>query len=93
MLVRSNCLNNVRCCAYVQVKAGEPNCPIAFGGRGKKSIMPSDIDIQTLDHDFSLVSLVPSVTLLGLVAPGLDGPASFYKGKVLLRGWHMCCVD
>ena len=55
--------------------------------------MPSDIDIQTLDHDFSLVSLVPSVTLLGLVAPGLDGPASFYKGKVLLRGWHMCCVD
>jgi len=36
----------------------------SFGGRGRKSILPVDVHSKAEDHDFHVVSLTPSVTLV-----------------------------
>ena len=47
----------------LQVNVGEPSLADAFGGRGKKSMLPSDVNVVAGDHDFHVVSLTLSVTL------------------------------
>ena len=65
----------------VQVNVGEPAFPVAFGGRGKRSILPTVVDAVAGDHDFHVVSLTPSVTLAVGVKPdeGQD-MVSYYRG-------------
>jgi hypothetical protein len=46
-----------------KINIGEPSLAIAFGGRDRRSIMPTDVKTIDGDHDFKLVSLTPSVTL------------------------------
>lgn len=64
----------------LQVSVGEPHCGICFGGRNRKSLMPTDVTITALDHDFHVVSLTPSVSLLVEVPSDTDADPSFYRG-------------
>ncbi len=66
---------------------------VSFGGRGRKSILPSDVHSKVGDHDFDVASLTPSVTLV----VDFDGRnnldeevqlASFYRGRA-----HVCLKD
>ena len=76
----------------LQVNVGEPECGIAFGGRGRRSLMPAEMDALAGDHDFHVVSLTPSVTLM-VDFEGVDAgvdvtTASFYQGQA-----HVCLKD
>jgi len=67
----------------LQVNVGEPSLPIQLAARGKASIVPSGFDLVAGDHDFHVVNLTPSVTLLTEVKANPDGSGklpSFYKG-------------
>jgi hypothetical protein len=43
---------------------GEPECAISLGRQERKSILPADVHSKAGDHDFHVVSLTPSVTLV-----------------------------
>ena len=68
-----------------KVNVGEPHLAVAFGGRGRRSILPTDVQAIAGDHDFKIVSLTPSVTLRVDVKPdeGEDGTSS-YRGVSLM---------
>jgi hypothetical protein len=54
---------------------------VAFGGRGRRSILPTDVQSIAGDHDFKIVSLTPSVTLWVEVKPDEgDDMTSYYRG-------------
>jgi len=68
-------------------------CAILFGGRGRTNILPVDVYSKASDHDFPVVSLIQSVTLV----VNFDGSTnndedenrvSFYRGSV-----HVCVKD
>ncbi len=64
-----------------KVSVGEPHLAVAFCGRGRRSILPTDVTSIAGDHDFKTVSLTPSVTLR--VAVSLDEEEdgiSYYRG-------------
>ena len=46
-----------------KINIGEPSLAIGVGGRGRHSIMPTDVKTIASNHDFKIVSLTPSVTL------------------------------
>ncbi len=64
-----------------KVSVGETHLAVAFGGRGRRSILPTDVTSIAGDHDFKIVSLTPSVTLRVDVSldEGEDG-ISYYRG-------------
>ena len=68
----------------LKVNIGEPSLPIQLASTGKPSIVPVGFQMVAGDHDFNVVNLTPSVTLLTEVRPNLDGVngelPSFYKG-------------
>ena len=68
-----------------KVNMGEPHLAISFGGRGRLSILPTDVTSIAGDHDFKIVSLTPRFTLRVEVKPdeGEDG-TSYYRGEPLL---------
>ena len=67
-----------------KISVGEPHLAVSFGGRGRCSILPTDVKAVAGDHDFKIVSLTPSVTLRVDVKPdeGEDG-TSYYRGEVV----------
>eukprot|EP00873_Tetraselmis_striata_P041898 jgi/Tetstr1/462162/TSEL_007227.t1 len=71
-----------------KVSVGEPHCGICFGGRNRKSLMPTDVTITAMDHDFHVVSLTPNVSLLVEVPSDTDADPSFYRGVP-----HVCLKD
>ena len=46
-----------------KIKVGESNYPISAVPRGKRVLVPHGQSLQASDHDFSKVSLVPTVVL------------------------------
>jgi hypothetical protein len=62
------------------INVEEPHLAVGFGGRGRRSIMSTDVTSISGDHDFKIVSLTPSVTLRVDVKPdeGEDG-TSYYR--------------
>jgi hypothetical protein len=46
-----------------KISVGEPHLAVSFGGRGRCSILPTDVKVIAYDHDFKIVNLTPSVTL------------------------------
>ena len=70
----------------VKIRAGEPHLDVSFGGRGRCSILPSDVKANAGDHDFKVVLLTPRVTLRVEVKPdeGEDG-TSYYRGKTYMK--------
>ena len=56
---------------------------IQLASRGKSSIVPSGYNLVAGDHDFHVVNLTPSVTLLTEIKSNSNGNGelpSFYKG-------------
>ncbi len=60
---------------------------IQLASRGNASIVPSGYQLVAGDHDFHVVNLTPSVTLLTEIKADIDGDGglpSFYKGMYAL---------
>ena len=69
----------------MQVNIGESSLPIQLASRGKTSIVRSGCELLVGDHDFHVVNLTPSVTLLIEVKENPDGGLpSLYKGEYIL---------
>jgi len=81
-----------------QVNIGEPSLPIELAARGKANIVPTGYPLVAEDHDFHVVNLTPSVTLLTEINANLygnGGSPSFYKGMYALSN-YIClylCMD
>ncbi|XP_072024864.1 LOW QUALITY PROTEIN: uncharacterized protein [Amphiura filiformis] len=67
-----------------KVQVGEPGLPMAAVARGKQVIVGINQSFKVGDHDFTKVSLVPSVTLIHEIPETIDG--SFYRGQ------PFCCL-
>jgi hypothetical protein len=69
-----------------KISVREPHLAMGFGGRGRRSIMPTDVTTIAGDHDFKIVSLTPSVTLRVDVKPdeGEDGTSDYRGGLPLM---------
>ena len=63
------------------IKIGEPGCPVAAVERGKSVLVAMGKRLEVADHDFTGLSMTPSVSLLGDVPDSIEG--SFHHGKVL----------
>ncbi len=69
----------------LNINIGEPSLPIQLASREKASIVPSCCELVAGDHDFHVVNLTPSVSLLIEVIENLDdGLPSLYKGEYIL---------
>ena len=62
-----------------KIKVGEPDCPIAAVTRGKKVLVAHGHVVQAADHDFSSITLTPTVVLLNDVPNTVDD--SWYRGQ------------
>ncbi len=65
-----------------KVKCGEPGHPVAAAERGKQVLVAVGQSFQVSDHDFTRVTLTPSVNFLISVPDTIEG--SFYQGKVFV---------
>ena len=63
-------------------KVGEPGYPVAAVERGRQVIVAKDKIMAVGDHDFTRISLTPSVTFSVDVPEDTEG--SFYRGKVFV---------
>ena len=63
-----------------KIKVGEPGTPLAAIERGKQVIVGMNTVFQVADHDFSQLTLTPSVNFLIDIPEDIEG--SFYAGKV-----------
>ena len=59
---------------------GNPGCPVAAVERGKEVLVTLNRKLFVSDHDFTTLSLIPSVTLHVDIPETIDG--SFYRGDV-----------
>ena len=68
-----------------KIHVGEPHLAVGFGGRGRRSILPSDVKAIAGDHDFKIVSLTPSVTMRVDANPDEgEDRTSFYRGVLII---------
>jgi hypothetical protein len=59
---------------WLHVNIGEPSWPIQLAGiRDKAIIVQAGCNLVAGDHDFHVVNLTPSVTILTEVKPNPDG--------------------
>ena len=61
-----------------KINVGEPHLALRFGGRGRRSVMPTDVTSISEDGDFKIVLLTTSVTLLVQVKPDEDEDGTSY---------------
>ena len=61
---------------------GEPGYPVAAVEHGRRVIVCKDLSFEVGDHDFTKVSIVPSVTLVADIPDTLAG--SWYEGQVVV---------
>ena len=64
------------------IKVGDPNCPVAAVERGKSVLVAIGKRLKVADHDFTRLSLTPSVTMVNKVPETIE--ESFYQGKVFV---------
>lgn len=64
------------------VKVGEPNCPVAAVERGKQVLVTIGKTMAVSDHDFTRLSLSPSVSLLIDIPESIE--ESFHRGRVFV---------
>ena len=55
-----------------EIKCREPCCPISGVTRGKKVLVASDQVLQSVDHDFAAITLVPTVVMIHDLPPTID---------------------
>jgi len=65
-----------------KISVGEPHLPLAAVDRGKKVLIGTNSPVKASDHDFSVCSLTPSVSLICDIP--LRAEESFYRGKVFV---------
>ena len=63
-----------------QIKVGHPDCPVAAAERGRQVLVHSSTSFQVADHDFTNMSITPSVSFL-IDIPG-NISESWYDGHV-----------
>ena len=63
-----------------KIKIGEPGFPVAAVERGKRVLVKVGASFEVGDHDFTMFSMVPSVTLVNDIPTEITG--SWYSGKV-----------
>ena len=61
-----------------KIKVGEPNCPLSAVTRGKRVLVAKGQVLKSSDHDFSTLSLTPTVVLLHDIPFAVDN--SWYRG-------------
>ena len=72
------------CAAFVstddknKIKIGEPKCPITAATRGKRVLVATNQLLQAADHDFSTISVTPTVVLLHHIPADVED--SWYHG-------------
>ena len=64
------------------IKVGEPGCPVASVERGKRVLVVKGKTLAVADHNFTRLSLTPSVTLLINVPETIED--SFHQGRVFV---------
>ncbi|XP_033096588.1 uncharacterized protein LOC117100862 [Anneissia japonica] len=64
------------------IKVGEPGCPVAAAERGKQVLVAMGKKLAVADHDFTRLSLTPSVNLFIDVPEKID--ESFHRGQVCI---------
>ena len=64
------------------IKVGKPNCPVAAVERGKSVLVAVGKRLEVADHDFTRLSLTPSVNVVNEVPDTIE--ESFYQGKVFV---------
>uniref|UniRef100_UPI00358E6566 uncharacterized protein n=1 Tax=Myxine glutinosa TaxID=7769 RepID=UPI00358E6566 len=64
------------------VKVGEPNCPVAAVERGKEVLVSMGKTLAVSDHDFTRLSLSPSVSLLIDIPETIE--ETFHRGRVFV---------
>ena len=62
------------------MKVGEYGCPVAAVERGKQVIVGQNQVFAVADHDFTKLSLIPSVIFFVDIPESSEG--SFYEGQV-----------
>jgi hypothetical protein len=68
-----------------KIHVGEPHLAVGFGGRVRRSILPTNVKAIAGDHDFKIVSLTPSATLRVDVKPDEgEDRTSFYRGVLII---------
>ena len=69
-------------CTRYYFFAGEPNCPISTGVRGRqKAIVPREgPSLSALDHDFHVAGITPSVVFLSTIPSSID--ETFFSGNI-----------
>ena len=73
-----------------KISIGEPGYPLSALPRGRRVLVAQNQSYQVGDHDFSLISLTPTVILLHDIPDEVEG--SWYRGKphVLLKVTASC---
>ena len=64
------------------VNVGEPNCPVATVERGKEVLVSKGKKLAVSDHDFTRLSLTPSVAMIIDVPESIE--ESFHRGRVFV---------
>ena len=64
------------------IKVGEPGYPVAAVERGKQVLVGLNQKLVVGDHDFTKLSLVPSVNFIVNIPDSIEG--TFYSGKVFV---------
>ena len=63
-----------------KVNVGSPACPVAAAERGRQVLVHSSTNFEVCDHDFTFMSIVPSVSFLIDIPSDITG--SWYDGEV-----------
>ena len=61
-----------------KIKIGEPKCLITAATRGKRMLVATNQLLQAADHDFSTISVTPTVVLLHHIPADVED--SWYHG-------------
>lgn len=65
-----------------RVKVGEPGFPVAAAERGRRVLVGRDSAFQVGDHDFTRISIIPSVCFAINIPDSID--SSWYTGRVFV---------
>ena len=63
-----------------RIKVGEPEFPVAVAERGRRVLVSRDATFEVGDHDFTRMSIVPSVCFIIDIPKSVK--SSWYNGKV-----------
>ena len=65
-----------------RIKVGEPGFPVAAAERGRRVLVNRDTTFEVSDHDFTRMSIVPSVCFIVDIPESVE--SSWYTGKVFV---------